>query len=78
MGSGIELFGDTPLDPLRHRLVIDVTEPTNASVGLRIEGEVRNVALGSSGGVRIGLEFGGLSADEQAILRSLEEMRLAW
>jgi hypothetical protein len=78
MGSGVELYGDTPLDPLHHRLVVDVGESAEGSVGLRIEGEVRNVTLGNSGGVRIGIEFGGLSADEQAILRSLEQMRLAW
>jgi hypothetical protein len=78
MGAGIEVFGDTPLDPIGQYLSVDVACPTGGSVGIHLEGEVRNVALGETGGVRVGLEFIGISEADQAILTSLERMQVAW
>jgi hypothetical protein len=78
MGAGVEVFGDAPLDPLGRQLIADVRGPAGASMGLHIEGKVRNVSLGSSGGVRLGVEFVGLTDIEQAIVDSLEQMQIAW
>jgi hypothetical protein len=77
IGIGVELFGDTPFDPVRHRLAIDVQNPSGRSLRLHMEGQVRNITLGSNGGVRVGVEFGGLTEMEQAILSSLERMHVA-
>ncbi|MCI4370987.1 MAG: PilZ domain-containing protein [Thermoplasmata archaeon] len=78
MGAGIEVYGDTPVDPIGRRLTVDVRGPAGGSIGIRMAGEVRNVALGGTGGVRMGVEFVGLSDIEQAILDSLEQMQVAW
>jgi hypothetical protein len=42
-----------------------------------MEGQVRKVTLGSNGGVRVGVEFVGLTEMEQAILDSLEHTQVA-
>jgi hypothetical protein len=78
MGAGVEVFGDTPNDPIGSRLVVDVSGPAGGSIALQMAGQVRNVALGSQGGFRVGMEFVGLSDLEQAILDSLERMQVAW
>ena len=78
MGVGVEVYGDTPVDPIGHRLAADVRGPAGGSIGLHMEGRVRNVTLGSSGGVRLGIEFIGLTDIERAIVDSLEQMQIAW
>jgi len=70
LGIGIELFGDTPIDPVGRRLAVDVSRPPGGSVGVRLEGEVRNITLGTSGGVRVGVEFVGVTPQERPSLRS--------
>jgi hypothetical protein len=59
-GAGIEAFGDMPDDPLGSRVQVNVPCP-GGSTGLKMEGVVRNVDGGRSGGVRLGIEFAGLS-----------------
>jgi hypothetical protein len=59
-GAGIEAFGDMPDDPVGSRLQVNVPCP-GGSTGLKMEGVVRNVDSGRSGGVRLGIEFAGLS-----------------
>jgi hypothetical protein len=78
MGAGVVLFGGVPADPIGRRLAVDVEGPCDGSIRIRIEGEVRHVTLGSSGGVRMGVEFVGLTQVEQAILDSLEQMQVTW
>jgi len=78
MGAGIEIYGDAPADPIGRRLTVDVRGPAGGSIGIRMAGDVRNVALSGTGGVRMGVEFVGLSDMEQAILDSLEQMQVAW
>ena len=78
MGVGVEVFGGTPIDPRGHRVTADIRGPAGGSIGLHMEGEVRNVGLGSSGGVRLGIEFVGLTDVEQSIVDSLEQMQIAW
>jgi hypothetical protein len=77
-GAGIEVYGDTPDDPIGRRLTVDVRGPAGGSIGIRMAGEVRNVAMGPTGSVRVGVEFIGLTDMEQAILDSLEQMQVAW
>jgi hypothetical protein len=78
MGVGVEVFGDTPVDPVGHRVIANVRGPAGGSIGIHMEGQIRNVSLGSAGGVRLGIEFVGLSDVEQGIVDSLEQMQIAW
>jgi hypothetical protein len=78
MGTGVELFGDVPVDPIGKLLVVDVRGPAGGSIGIHIEGKVRNATTGSNGGARVGVEFVGLSDVEMSILDSLEQMQIAW
>jgi hypothetical protein len=77
-GAGVFLLGDTPVDPIGHHLSVDVEGPAGGSIGIHFAGVVRNVALGRSESVRVGLEFVGLTPMELAILDSLEHMQVAW
>ena len=76
-GLGVELHSSTPVDPIGKRLVVDVRGPASGSVSIHMEGLVRNVSRGQ-GGVRVGVEFVGLSPVELAILDSLEQMQVGW
>jgi hypothetical protein len=78
VGAGIEVLGDTPLDPIGRRLIVDVEGPSNGSIWIHMEGIVRNASIRPSGRVRIGMEFVGLSEVERAILDALEQMQVAW
>jgi hypothetical protein len=78
MGAGVEIFGDSPIDPIGRRVSIDVEGPSNGSIWIHMEGLVRNASSGPVGGVRIGIEFVGLSEVELAILDALEQMQVAW
>ena len=82
LGVGLELF---PTDSdgasgllVGHRLVILVQAPVGESISVRLMGTVKNVGSGTQGGIRVGLEFVGLSDTEQAIVRVIEQLQAAW
>jgi hypothetical protein len=78
MGIGVELFGSRPPDLIGKRLVVDVQGPAGGSVRIAMEGFVRHVVPISNGGIRVGVEFTGLTEVERAILDSLEQMQVGW
>jgi hypothetical protein len=82
LGVGLELFptgsGDESDLLVGHRLVILVQAPVGKSISVRLMGTVKNVGSGSQGGTRVGLEFVGLSDTEQAIVRVVEQLQVAW
>jgi hypothetical protein len=78
MGTGVELFGNAPTEPIGHRLAVDVGGPAGGSIAMHMEGVVRNATRVASGGLRLGVEFVNLSATEVAMLDSLEQMQIAW
>lgn len=82
LGVGLELF---PIDHdedsgllVGHRLVVLVQAPVGESISVRLMGTVKNVGGGTQGGVRAGLEFVGLSDTEQAIVKVIEQLQVAW
>jgi hypothetical protein len=77
VGAGVEVFGDTPINPIGHRVTVDVREPGDATIGVRLTGTVRNITLGHSGGVRIGVQFVEVSELGRAILDALEQVQIA-
>jgi PilZ domain-containing protein len=79
LGAGLELFG-SPLDDsvIGHDLLVEVQTPAGASITVQIMGTIRYLAEGNRGGVRIGIEFQGLSKTESEILDVLENMRAVW
>jgi hypothetical protein len=78
IGAGLELMGDVPPVPVGVRIVVEVATPAGSSVTLRLAGETRNVAPGSGGGIRVGIEFIDLSDTERSILDVLSQMRVVW
>ena len=78
LGVGLELLGSVPTDLVGRRISLEVQTPVGTSVSIRLVGEVRNSAPGRLGGVRVGLEFIGLSDTERSILDALELMQIAW
>jgi hypothetical protein len=82
LGVGLELLPiDDDDDPdllVGHRLVVLVQAPVGDSISVRLMGTVKNVGRGTEGGVRAGLEFVGLSDTEQAIVKVIEQLQVAW
>ncbi len=78
LGVGIELLGDVPPDLIGHRLEVQVQAPVGESVSIHLTGTVKNTSPGPEGGIRVGLEFVNLSETEQAILKVMELMKVAW
>jgi len=80
LGAGLELTGDITdmSDTIGHAILVEVQTPAGASITLQIMGEIRYLAPGSQGGIRVGIEFGGLSETEKQILHVLENMRAVW
>jgi hypothetical protein len=78
VGAGLEIFGMAPPDLIGRRIDVEVKTPSSGSVTIRMAGEVRNVGPGPSGGVRLGIEFIGLSDTERSILQALDFMQVAW
>lgn len=78
LGIGLELFG--PVDPslVGQRLVIHVDVGGGQALSLRFTGTVRNLIPGRFGGTRAGVEFSGLSEDEQSVLQVMEHLSLRW
>jgi len=64
-GAGVELF-DTTVDEARgHRVVVEIELPPAT---FRLVGDVRHAAVGTDGGVHVGLRFASLSAVERDML----------
>jgi hypothetical protein len=82
LGVGLELFPtDSDNDSgllVGHRLVIQVQAPVGESISVRLMGTVKNVGSGAQGGIRVGLEFVGLSDTEQAIVTVIEQLQVSW
>ncbi len=78
IGAGLEVFGFVYSDLVGRRLTVEVQAPTGASVSVRFTGEIKNAGVVPNGGVRLGLEFLGLSESERSILDMLEQMQVAW
>jgi hypothetical protein len=73
LGVGITFDHPEPSD-LPGRL-ISVNLPADAgSINVRLEGEIKNAAPTMGGGVRVGIEFVGLSETERAIAAVLSAM----
>ncbi|HUZ09028.1 MAG TPA: PilZ domain-containing protein [Acidimicrobiales bacterium] len=78
LGVGLALYGAVPTDLVGEQLVVEVDTPIGTSVSIRLVGEVKYVTSVPQGGVRVGLEFVGLSPTERSILNALELMQVAW
>jgi hypothetical protein len=69
-GAGVELFEVTPEEARAHRVLLEFDIPPAV---LRLHGEVRHLGPGDDGGVRVGLQFAGLSVLERDMLDTLLE-----
>ena len=78
IGAGIEVFSLADRDLVGRRMTVEVQAPTGASVSIRFAGEIKNAGVVPHGGVRLGMEFLGLSESERSILNMLEQMQVAW
>jgi hypothetical protein len=73
-GAGVELFDATQEAMRGQRVVLEMEVPPAV---LRLRGEVRHISPGVNGGLRVGLQFTGLSALERDMLDSLLERQSA-
>ena len=78
IGAGIEVYGFVHHNLVGRHITVEVQAPTGASVSVRFTGEVMNAGDIPGGGVRLGLEFAGLSESERSILNMLERMEVGW
>lgn len=79
LGAGLELHDTSDAEDLiGHPILVEVHTPAGASITLQLMGEIRYVGEGKRGGIRVGLEFAGLSPTEKQILDVLEHMRAVW
>ena len=78
MGAGVEVFDSAPEQPVGRQLAIDVQAWAGGSVAIGLVGVVRNTRSGNEGGLRLGMEFVGLSDTERSILDALEMMQVFW
>lgn len=78
MGAGVEVFDGAPQQPVGHRLAVDVQAWAGGSVSIGLIGVVRNARTGHAGGLRLGMEFVGLSETERSVLDALEMMQAFW
>jgi len=70
LGLGIEFQHVWPSDLVGRRISVDL--PTvGASIKIVLEGEIRSTKTSSNGFVRAGIEFVGLSEDEESIVEVL-------
>jgi hypothetical protein len=75
-GAGLECFGPVPSYVVGIPLVVEIGSPIGTSVVIKMVGELRNASPGSRGGLRVGMEFLGLTPTECAILHALESMHV--
>ena len=78
IGAGVEVFGIQHHSLVGRRLAVEVGAPSGASVSVRFVGEIKNAGTVPQGGLRIGMEFVGLSESERSILNMLEQMQVGW
>lgn len=79
LGVGLEVFGGADdYDLIGHRIVVSVEPPTGRAVSLRLVGMVRDVSEGTTGGIRVGMEFVDLSETEQQIVKTMELLKIGW
>jgi hypothetical protein len=78
MGIGVELVGQRPRDAIGRHLVVEVQGPAGGSVRIAMEGTVRHIQPLANTGVRVGVEFTGLTDLELTILDTLEQMQIGW
>ena len=74
LGLGVTFHHPEPWELVGRRISVDAPA-IGSSVNLRLEGEIQNAAPAWEGGVRVGVEFAGLSEEEVAITAVLGEMR---
>ncbi len=78
LGAAV-LVGDAPMSDLAGKtLTVRVAPLTGGSVSLTFVGAVRNVTARVGTGMRIGIEFVGLSEMERSIMNALEVMEAVW
>lgn len=73
LGLGVTLHHPQPWELVGRRISIDAPA-IGSSITLRLEGQIRNAAPSMEGGVRVGIEFVGLSPAEEAISVVLSRM----
>jgi hypothetical protein len=78
VGAGVEILGVVGHSLIGERLVVEVQAPTGATFSVRFVGMVMNAGAVPHGGVRLGLEFVGLSPTEVSILNLFEQMGVGW
>ena len=78
IGVGLELFGTLPDELMGRELSVVVETPAGASISLRLNGVIRNIGPGPSGGTRVGVEFTGLSETERSIVDVMSHMQIVW
>lgn len=67
-GAGLELVGATP----------DETAGRNIILADNLRGEVRHCVAANSEGLRVGIEFVGLTESDQTYLNSLVKLQAVW
>ena len=78
LGAAV-LVGDAPMSDLAGKtLTVRVAPLTGGSVSLTFVGAVRNVTARVGTGMRIGIEFVGLSEMERSIMNALEVIEAVW
>ena len=68
LGAGLELFG-TITDEMAQRTI---------AVSVDLRGEVRHTVEANDDGIRAGIQFGDLTAAENAYIRSLVKLQTLW
>jgi hypothetical protein len=78
VGAGVEILGVVGRSLVGERLVVEVQAPTGATFSVRFVGQVKNAGAVPQGGLRLGMEFVGLSRTERSILSLFEQMGVGW
>jgi hypothetical protein len=78
IGAGVEILGVVGRNLVGERLVVEVQALTRATFSVRFVGQVKNAGRVSHGGVRLGMEFVGLSRTERSILTVFEQTGVGW
>ena len=73
LGLGVTFHHPQPWELVGRRISVDAPA-IGSSINLRLEGEIRNAAPAMEDGVRVGIEFVGLTPAEEAIAAVLSGM----
>ena len=71
LGLGIVLCGSSHVSDFVGRSIAVETPIVGMAANIRLEGEVKNAAVGRDGSVRLGIEFLGQTGLEQSIVKAL-------